>query len=72
VAFAFFGVLLFADRRHGWWALLAAAAIAWSRIYSSAHYLSDVLVGALLGLVTASFVWERIEPRVDQLLRNYF
>jgi membrane-associated phospholipid phosphatase len=72
VAFALFGVLLFADRRHGWWALLAAAAIAWSRIYSNAHHLSDVMVGALLGLMTASFVWEQIEPRVDRLLRRYF
>jgi membrane-associated phospholipid phosphatase len=72
VAFALFGVLLFADRRHGWSALLAAAAIAWSRIYSNAHHLSDVMVAALLGLVIASFVWERIEPRVDRLLRKYF
>ena len=72
VAFGLFGVLLFADRRHGWWALLAATAIAWSRVYSNAHYLSDVMVGALLGLVSASFVWERIEPRVDRLLRRYF
>jgi membrane-associated phospholipid phosphatase len=72
VAFALFGVILFADRRHGWWALLAAAAIAWSRIYSSAHHLSDVVVGAFLGLVTASFVWERIEPRVDRHLRKFF
>jgi membrane-associated phospholipid phosphatase len=72
VAFALFGVLLFADRRYGWWALVAAAAIAWSRIYSNAHHLSDVMVGALLGLLTASFVWERIEPRVDGLIRKYF
>jgi membrane-associated phospholipid phosphatase len=72
VAFALFGVILFADRRHGWWALLAAAAIAWSRIYSSAHHLSDVMVGAFLGLMTASFVWERIEPRVDRHLRKFF
>jgi membrane-associated phospholipid phosphatase len=71
-AFALFGVLLFADRRLGWWALLAAAAIAWSRIYSNAHHLSDVMVGALLGLVTASFVWGRIEPQVDRLLGKYF
>lgn len=71
-AFALFGILLFADRRHGWWALLAATAIAWSRIYSNAHHLSDVMVGALVGLVTASFVWERIEPRVDRLLSKYF
>jgi membrane-associated phospholipid phosphatase len=72
VAFALFGVILFADRRHGWWALLAAAAIAWSRIYSSAHHLSDVMVAAFLGLATASFVWERIEPQVDRRLRKFF
>jgi membrane-associated phospholipid phosphatase len=71
-AFALFGVLSFAHRRHGWWALFAAAAIAWSRIYSNAHHLSDVLVGALLGLLIASFVWERIEPRVDRILGKYF
>jgi membrane-associated phospholipid phosphatase len=71
-AFALFGVLLFADRRHGWWALLAAGLIAWSRIYSNAHHLSDVMVGALLGLLTASFVWERIEPRIDRLLGRFF
>jgi membrane-associated phospholipid phosphatase len=71
-AFALFGVVLFANRRHGWWALLAAAAIAWSRIYSNAHHLSDVMVGALIGLAIASFVWDRIEPRVDRLLSKYF
>jgi undecaprenyl-diphosphatase len=52
-SFAFFGVLLFANRRHGWWALLAAAAIAWSRIYLNVHHLSDVVAGAFVGLVTA-------------------
>ena len=50
----------------------SAAAIAWSRVYSNAHHLSDVMVGALLGLMTASFVWEQIEPAVDRLLRKYF
>jgi membrane-associated phospholipid phosphatase len=67
-AFAFFGVLLFADRRHGLWALLAAAAIAWSRIYLNVHHLSDVMVGALVGLVAAFLVWDRLEPRVGRFL----
>jgi membrane-associated phospholipid phosphatase len=67
-AFAFFGVPLFADRRHAWWALLAAAAIAWSRIYLNVHYLSDVMGGMLVGLVTAFFVWRRLQTRVDRLL----
>ena len=71
-AFAFFGVLLFANRWRGWWALLAAAAIGWSRIYLNVHHFSDVIVGALVGLVTASLVWERLEPRVDRFLRHFF
>ena len=71
-AFAFFGVPLFADRRHGWWALLAAAAIAWSRIYLNVHHLSDVMVGMLVGLVTAFLVWDRLETRVERFLGRYF
>jgi undecaprenyl-diphosphatase len=70
-AFAFFGVLLFANRRHRPWALLAAAAIAWSRIYLNVHHLSDVMVGALVGLTTAFLVWERLEPRVDRFLKQF-
>jgi membrane-associated phospholipid phosphatase len=71
-AFAFFGVPLFADRRRGWWALIAAAAIAWSRIYLNVHHLSDVVVGALVGLVTAFLVWEWLERRADRLLGYFF
>jgi membrane-associated phospholipid phosphatase len=71
-AFAFFGVPLFADRRHGWWALVAATAIAWSRIYLNVHHLSDVTAGAFIGLITAFLVWERLEPRVDRFLGRFF
>jgi len=72
VAFAFFGVAFFANRRYGWWALLAASANAWSRIYLNVHHLSDITVGALIGLVTASLVWERLEPRVGRFLGHFF
>ena len=68
VAFAFFGVAFFANRRYGWWALLAASANAWSRIYLNVHHLSDITVGALIGIVTASLVWEQLEPQVGQFL----
>jgi membrane-associated phospholipid phosphatase len=67
-AFAFFGVPLFADRKRGWWWLLAAAAIAWSRLYLNVHHLSDVTAAALVGLVTAFLVWERLEAKVDGFL----
>ncbi len=70
-AFAFFGVPLFANRQYGWWALFAAAAIAWSRIYLNVHHLSDVMVGALVGLLTAYLIWERLEPRFDRSLKSF-
>jgi membrane-associated phospholipid phosphatase len=70
-AFAFFGILFFANRRHRPWALLAAAGIGWSRIYLNVHHLSDVMVGALVGLTTAFLVWERLEPRVDRFLKHF-
>jgi undecaprenyl-diphosphatase len=71
-AFAFFAIPLFAHRQRGWWALLAAAAIAWSRVYLNVHHLSDVTTGALIGLITAFFVWERLEPKVERFLGHFF
>ncbi len=70
-AFAFFGVPLFANRKRGWWWLLAAAAISWSRIYLNVHYLSDVVTGAFVGLLTAFLVWEHLEDKVDRFLGHY-
>jgi hypothetical protein len=29
------------------------------------------MAGALIGLVTAFLVWERLEPRVDRFLTSY-
>jgi membrane-associated phospholipid phosphatase len=70
--FAFFGVPFFAIRPHGRWTLVAAAAIAWSRIYLNVHHLSDVMAGALVGLLTAFVVWERLEPKIDRFLGRFF
>jgi membrane-associated phospholipid phosphatase len=67
-AFAFFAVPFFANRASGWWALLAAAAIAWSRIYLNVHHLSDIMAGALVGLIIAFLVWERLAPRIERFL----
>jgi membrane-associated phospholipid phosphatase len=61
-AFAFFSIPLFANRRD-WWPLVVAAGIGWSRIYLNVHHLSDVVVGAFVGLITAAFVWRRFQRR---------
>jgi undecaprenyl-diphosphatase len=50
---AFFGVLLFASWRIGLACLLIPLLIAVSRMYVAAHYLSDVMFAAMLGIVAA-------------------
>ncbi len=50
---AFFGVLLFVRRRLGLPLLAIPLLIAASRMYVAAHYLSDVVVAAILGIFCA-------------------
>jgi membrane-associated phospholipid phosphatase len=69
-AVAFFGVLGFAFRRWYWAFLLIGLAIGWSRICLNAHYFSDVLVGAVIGLYFAQFTWERIGPWLEERWRR--
>jgi membrane-associated phospholipid phosphatase len=53
---AFFGVLIFARRRLGLACLPIPILIGFSRMYLGAHYLSDVVCAALLGIVCALLV----------------
>jgi membrane-associated phospholipid phosphatase len=53
---AFFGVLFFANRRIGLACLPIPILIGFSRIYIGAHYLSDVICAALLGILSAALV----------------
>lgn len=53
---AFFGVLAFAAWRIGTPFLAVPLLIAFSRMYVGAHYLSDVVAAAILGLLTAWYV----------------
>ena len=53
---AFFGVLFFASRRIGLVCLLIPIVIGFSRMYVTAHYLSDVVCAAVLGILTALLV----------------
>ena len=50
---AFFGVLFFANRRLGLALLPIPLLIAASRMYVAAHYLSDIICAAILGILIA-------------------
>jgi membrane-associated phospholipid phosphatase len=54
---AFFAVLVFANWRIGMGCLAIPVLIGFSRIYGGAHYLSDVVCAALLGILCAFLVW---------------
>ncbi|HYR23302.1 MAG TPA: phosphatase PAP2 family protein [Chthoniobacterales bacterium] len=59
---AFFAVLVFANWRIGLGCLAIPMLIGFSRIYGGAHYLSDVVCAAVLGILCAILVW-RIASR---------
>ena len=68
---AFFGVLIIARRRIGVVCLAIPILIGFSRMYIGAHYLSDVVCAAVLGilcaLVVAHFVFLKIGNRQSKL-----
>lgn len=47
------GMFIFFKQKGRWLVLLLAAIIAYSRIYLQVHFVSDVIVGTLLGLTIA-------------------
>ncbi len=57
---AFFGTLILARRRLGVALLPIPLLIAYSRIYLNAHHLSDVVAGAMVGLICALVTWRFI------------
>jgi undecaprenyl-diphosphatase len=63
---AFFGVLIFARRRVGLACLPIPILIGFSRMYLGAHYLSDVVCAAVLGVLCAALVWRFVarEPLI--------
>jgi membrane-associated phospholipid phosphatase len=62
-AFGFFFPLFLSRRVAGAAGLVAAAAIAWSRVQLNAHHVSDVAAGALLGVLAGWVVWRWIVER---------
>lgn len=61
---AFFAVLVFAKWRIGLPCLVIPILIGFSRIYGGAHYLSDVICAAILGILSAILVWRFILPKI--------
>jgi len=68
---AFFGALFFARRRFGLACLPIPILIAFSRMYLGAHYLSDVVCAAVLGILCAltvtHFLLRQLESRQTQI-----
>jgi len=68
---AFFGVLIFTRRRIGLACLQIPILIGFSRMYLGAHYLSDIVCAAMLGILCAllvtHFLLRQIENRQSQI-----
>lgn len=61
---AFFGVLAFANWRIGTPCLAIPILIGFSRIYGGAHYLSDVVCAAALGIICALLIFRFVLPKI--------
>lgn len=53
LAFAFAATLLMIDRRLGILTMVCALCIAIARVFAGVHYLSDVIAGAIIGILSA-------------------
>jgi undecaprenyl-diphosphatase len=63
----FFAVLLFAKRRIGVACLPIPVLIGLSRLYLGAHYLSDVVCAAILGILSAFLVWYLVSRQTEKV-----
>lgn len=54
----------------GYWLFGIAILVALSRIYLGVHYLSDIIIGGLIGSLIAFFVYRFIFKRIIQLVHN--
>lgn len=59
-SFAAAFILLKTDKRFGIGAMVLAALIAFSRVYLYVHYFSDILAGALIGMIVALVMYNFI------------
>ncbi|MEO7038415.1 MAG: phosphatase PAP2 family protein [Gemmatimonadaceae bacterium] len=63
VAFAAAAILARMFPRAKWVFYFAAVGCAVSRLLAHAHYLSDVVAGALIGIAVAAILWRYMSPR---------
>src|SRR5690348_5907536 len=63
----FFTVLLLARRRIGIACLPIPILIAFSRMYLGAHWLSDVVCAAVLGILSAIVVWVLFRQKIETI-----
>lgn len=55
--FALAAGVYFCNKKAGWCFLAAATLISLARVFVGVHYLSDILVGALIGIFSGWLVW---------------
>lgn len=58
-SFLMAGMFIFNKQKGRYFVLILAALIAYSRVYLNVHYVSDILVGALVGLVIAWIITQK-------------
>jgi len=62
----FFAVLVFANWRIGVPCLVIPVVVGLSRLYLGAHYLSDTVCAAVLGILSAVLVVRVIQPKLER------
>ncbi len=72
VVFAIAMAVMLADRRLGWWLMAIATVYSILRIYVGTFYPTDVIGGAIIGILAALLAWilfELIKPIPELVLR---
>lgn len=64
ISFAVSGILVrYLDKKYGITAIVFAVLIAFSRLYVGVHFLSDVIVGMIIGLLS-SFIVSKVDKHI--------